>query len=137
MSQIPEVFKDAVIFEINSLRDNLTEEQKSKLDIAKYNPFTVRGCIYGLLADDCFSVKALVLLSKHSKPIRYVKYIDDIHLPINSIGRGTVNQRYFTAMEILIAILPIEKSIEVLQYIKGDVVFDINELFNHIIYGKV
>jgi len=83
-----EIFLDAVRKEASALRENLTDLEKSKLDIKTLDVGNPRCCIYGQATGDCLSPRALDLMDKgcifgidggfHTKNnIKNVKYFSE------------------------------------------------------------
>lgn len=54
--------KEDVRKEAEALRVHATKEERGRLDIDDFDPQVGNGCIYGLIAGDCFSERAANLI---------------------------------------------------------------------------
>lgn len=112
-------FLKSVMDELDHIKQNATQEEISKLDIAVFSPTSRRSCIYGQMTGDCQSNRAKEL---------YPKSLPTLGSKGESLSEGVeymngmkryLNDEYFTPLE---AYLPLERANpkEIIEYLKGE-----------------
>jgi hypothetical protein len=65
---IDENLKNLVRDEAAKLKEFATKKELERLDFGRLNPSSIRQCIYGQMAGDCFSQRAKLLLNNCTAP---------------------------------------------------------------------
>ena len=132
------ILAEAVMHEIEMLKQHATDEEKNRLSMINFDPNHVTKCIYGMLTGDCGSMRARELMDlsciKMFKGDAYyfwkktVKDIDDaVKYDTDNLwedwesGKG-VNRsyRYLSALECYITMYLCDVP-KIIDYIKGNI----------------
>jgi hypothetical protein len=123
-----EQLKDDVRKEAEALKIHATKEERERLDMERFNPTNNNHCIYGLVAQGCYSPRAAELIDKCA--IRHFDGLpDDIDEAINMLSDkptdfvyDRVNERSgstFSAIEAYIC-LPEARNASLISYLRGE-----------------
>ena len=97
---ISKKLKNLVKEEARNLRIHATKDERMKLDFETFDPEHSRRCIYGQMAGDCDSERAIELLNISTKPYAF-----------DAEAKQTAQNTDFTDRRILREFSPIETNI--------------------------
>jgi len=115
-------FLKNVRIELNNLRLNATDEEKSKLDINKLNASDSIMCIYGQMTGHCNSKRAIELTPKKYEFIINENdnfNLDDLLMDIKDISL-IEDEQIYTALEKYLFLIDDKQRGIVIDFIKGD-----------------
>lgn len=131
-------FLEEVMAEIEAIKTNATEEEKSRLDLLTFNPKHPRRCIYGQMTGDCRTVRATELILKGCKRYMYNDFnnypnpditLERNFIPVKKVSNGTTvnwdmalggDLIYLSSLETYI-VTPYANNKDILAYIKGEI----------------
>lgn len=109
-------FVQLVVAEVENIKLNATDKEKSNLNRDSFRHFTAGGCIYGQLTGTSFSERACELAPKIFENTTNKVHLFDTKFEDLEFEEGC----YFTALEKYLYIIPQTERLHILDYIKGD-----------------
>lgn len=95
--------------EATKLRDNITEEERNKLNYATLAGTSRRRCIYGQITGDCNSYRATNLIKLCAEKVYINKagenHFANIKLSFNKLNgspKNLIRNQYFSPIEVLL-----------------------------------
>lgn len=120
----------AVKQEARNLKKYATKEELQKLDFETFDPENPQCCIYGQIADNCATPRAVELIKKCcNKMVKsdewmligaetFTKLKNRINGKVGDLGRIFASSRYFSSIEAYI-VLKDAKNENLINFLKG------------------
>lgn len=123
-------FPKLVIEEAKALKEHATPEEINRLDFNRLNPESKFSCIYGQMTGDCFSGRAIDLITKSAKRV-YVKnnkeWTSRLYEKAKLNGKPIPEERtgketwWYSPIEIFISKKNDALNEKLIQFLKGEI----------------
>lgn len=105
--------------ELETLRTDLTEEQKNKLNIEDFDPYDPHFCIYGQIFDYCFHKDAVKLYSKIYECLISRTVFERMGFKYHSFKKSENSLKSgYTPLEKYLTMVDSKKHKEIIDFIK-------------------